>query len=53
MIVEVHFSGEVTIRAEGSWFLLHDNAHHHSALIVKIFMAKHGVLAISHPSYSR
>jgi hypothetical protein len=29
-------------RAEGSWFLLHDNAPSHSALVVKIFLTKHG-----------
>jgi histone-lysine N-methyltransferase SETMAR len=39
-------------RAEGSWFLLHDNAAFHSALVVKIFLAKQGVLEISHPPYS-
>jgi hypothetical protein len=39
--------------AEGSWFLLHDNAPSHSALVVKIFLAKQGVVEISHPSYSR
>jgi hypothetical protein len=36
-------------RVEGSWFLLHDNALSHSALVVKIFLAKHGVVEISHP----
>jgi hypothetical protein len=39
-------------RAEGSWFLLHDSAPSHSALIVKTFLAKHGVVEISHPPYS-
>jgi hypothetical protein len=39
-------------RVEGSWFLLHDNAPSHSALVVKIFLARHGVVEISHPSYS-
>jgi hypothetical protein len=39
-------------RAEGSWFCLHDNASSHSAMVVKIFLAKHGVLEISHPPYS-
>jgi hypothetical protein len=39
-------------RSEGGWFLLHDNAPSHSALVVTIFLAKHGVVAISHPPYS-
>jgi hypothetical protein len=39
-------------RAEGSWFLLHSNAPSHSALVVKTFLAKHGVVEISHPPYS-
>jgi histone-lysine N-methyltransferase SETMAR len=39
-------------RAEGSWFFLHDNAPSQSALVVKIFLAKHGVVEISHPPYS-
>jgi hypothetical protein len=39
-------------RAEGSWFFLHDNAPSHSALVVKTFLAKHGVVEISHPPYS-
>jgi hypothetical protein len=40
-------------RAEGGWFLLHDNAPSHSAPVVKIFLAEHGVVEISHPPYSR
>jgi hypothetical protein len=39
-------------RAEGSWFLLHNNTHSRSALAVKIFLAKRGVAEISHPPYS-
>jgi hypothetical protein len=39
-------------QAEGSWFLLHDNAPSHSALVVKSFLAKHSVVEISHPPYS-
>jgi hypothetical protein len=39
-------------RAEGSWFLLHDNALSHSAVVVKIFLAKHRDVEISHPPYS-
>jgi hypothetical protein len=38
-------------RAEGSWFLLHDNAPSHSALVVKTFLTKHGA-ETSHPPYS-
>jgi hypothetical protein len=40
-------------RAESSWFLLHDNAPSHSALVVKIFLVKHSIVEISHPPYSR
>jgi hypothetical protein len=32
--------------------LLHDNAPSHSALVVKTFLAKKGVVEISHPPYS-
>jgi histone-lysine N-methyltransferase SETMAR len=39
-------------RAEGSWFLLYDNAPSHSAPVVKTFLVKHGVVEINHPSYS-
>jgi transposase len=31
---------------------LHDNVLSHSALVVKLFLAKHGVVEISHPPYS-
>jgi hypothetical protein len=36
------------LRAEGSWFLLHYNAPSHSALVVNIFLAKHGVVKLSY-----
>jgi hypothetical protein len=39
-------------RAEGILFLLHDIASAHSALVVKIFLTKHGVMEISYPSCS-
>jgi hypothetical protein len=39
-------------REECSWFMLHDNAPSHSALVVKPFLAKHGIVEISHPPYS-
>jgi hypothetical protein len=39
-------------RAEGSWFLLHDNAPPHSALVLKIFLAKHGVVEIIYAPHS-
>jgi hypothetical protein len=39
-------------RAEGSWFLLRDNAPYHSALVLKIFLAKYGVVEIGHSPYS-
>jgi hypothetical protein len=32
--------------------LLHDNAPFHSPLVVKRFLAKHGVVEISHQCYS-
>jgi hypothetical protein len=38
-------------RAQGSWFLLHDNAPSHSALVVKTFVGKQGVVKISHSPY--
>jgi hypothetical protein len=37
---------------EGTWFCWHDNDPSHSELVVKIFLAKHGDVEISHPSYS-
>jgi histone-lysine N-methyltransferase SETMAR len=37
---------------EDSWFLLHDNAPSNSGPVVKTFLAKHGVVEISHPPYS-
>ena len=36
----------------GSWMLLHDNAPAHSAILVRQFLAQHGVLVIDHPPYS-
>jgi histone-lysine N-methyltransferase SETMAR len=39
-------------RAQRSWFLLYDNALFHSALVGKIFLAKHDAVEISHPPYS-
>jgi hypothetical protein len=33
-------------RTEGRWLLLHDNAPSHSALEVKTFLAKHGIVEI-------
>jgi histone-lysine N-methyltransferase SETMAR len=44
--------GRPQFRAEATWFLLHYNAPSNSALLVKIFLAKHGVVEISHPPYS-
>jgi hypothetical protein len=40
------------LRAEGSWFLLHDSVPSHSSLVVKTFLARHYVVEISPPSYS-
>jgi histone-lysine N-methyltransferase SETMAR len=39
-------------RTEGSWFLFHDSAPSNSALVVKTFLVKHGVVEISHIPYS-
>lgn len=39
-------------RTEGTLFLLHNNAPSHSALVVKKFPGKHGVLELSHPPCS-
>jgi hypothetical protein len=39
-------------RGEDSWFLLHGNVPSHFALIVNTFLAKHGVMEISHPPHS-
>jgi hypothetical protein len=33
----------------GSWFLLHDNARHHTAVSEKQFLAKHGFRELDHP----
>ncbi len=34
------------------FFLLHDNAHRHTAAIIQQFLAKKGVEQLSHPPYS-
>jgi len=39
-------------RETGSWMLLHDNARPHTAVIIKQFLAKSGIVALNHPSYS-
>jgi histone-lysine N-methyltransferase SETMAR len=39
-------------RAEGSSFVLHEYAPSNSSLVLKISLAKHGVVEISHPPYS-
>ncbi len=36
----------------GDWFLLHDNAPAHTAILVAQFLAKRKVTAITHPPYS-
>jgi hypothetical protein len=38
--------------AQYRWFLLHDNAPAHRALVVKTYLAKHNVMALEHPLYS-
>lgn len=48
-----HISGmRLQFWAEGSSFLLHDNAPSHFALVKKIFLNKHGVMERSHPPSS-
>ncbi len=39
------------MRRDQKFFLLHDNAHPHTAAIVQQFLAKKGVTQLSHPSY--
>ncbi|GBM12406.1 hypothetical protein AVEN_211583-1 [Araneus ventricosus] len=36
----------------GSWFLFYDNARPHTATLVKLFLATHGVTELSQPQYS-
>ncbi|GBN06105.1 hypothetical protein AVEN_99792-1 [Araneus ventricosus] len=38
--------------ATNDWFLLHDNAPTHRALIVKKYLAKHSVTTLERPPYS-
>ncbi|GBO28562.1 hypothetical protein AVEN_190319-1 [Araneus ventricosus] len=38
--------------AANDWFLLHDNAPPHRALIVKNYLATHRVTTLEHPPYS-
>jgi hypothetical protein len=38
-------------RAEGSWFLLHENAPSHFGLVIKTFLARHRVLGMSYPPH--
>ncbi|KAJ4448795.1 hypothetical protein ANN_00186 [Periplaneta americana] len=35
-----------------NWFLMHDNAPAHRAIIVKNFLARHNITALDHPPYS-
>ncbi|KAJ4426510.1 hypothetical protein ANN_27324 [Periplaneta americana] len=37
---------------EKNWFLMHDNAPAHRAIIVKNFLARHNITALDHPPYS-
>ncbi|KAJ4438653.1 hypothetical protein ANN_14600 [Periplaneta americana] len=37
---------------ENNWFLMHDNAPAHRAIIVKNFLAMHNITALDHPPYS-
>ncbi|GBO41267.1 hypothetical protein AVEN_216919-1, partial [Araneus ventricosus] len=38
--------------ATNDWFLLHDNAPPHRALIVKKYLARHSATTLEHPPYS-
>ena len=40
------------MREYGDWFLLHDNAPSHNAIIVKQFLAQGNVTVLDHPPYS-
>jgi hypothetical protein len=52
-IAEAHFPGEATIYSRGQLVLLaRRSPPFHSALIVKTFLAKHGVMEINHPPHS-
>ncbi|KAJ4443386.1 hypothetical protein ANN_05054 [Periplaneta americana] len=37
---------------ENNWFLTHDNAPAHRAIIVKNFLVRHNITALDHPPYS-
>ncbi|KAJ4426782.1 hypothetical protein ANN_26581 [Periplaneta americana] len=37
---------------DNNWFLMHDNAPPHRAIIVKNFLARHNITALDHPPYS-
>ena len=37
---------------ENNWFLMHDNAPAHRAIIVKNFLARHNITALDHQPYS-
>ncbi|KAJ4427413.1 hypothetical protein ANN_25035 [Periplaneta americana] len=37
---------------ENNWFLMHDNAPAHRAIIVKNFLARHNITALDHPPYT-
>ncbi|KAJ4436239.1 hypothetical protein ANN_18869 [Periplaneta americana] len=37
---------------ENNWFLMHDNAPAHRAIIVKNFLARHNITALDHSPYS-
>jgi transposase len=38
-------------RERGRWFLLHDNARLHTAVLIKQFFAKHGIPKLKSPPY--
>ncbi|GFT48318.1 hypothetical protein NPIL_310291 [Nephila pilipes] len=37
---------------QGPWFFVHDNAHPHTANIVKQLLAKEGVVQVEHQEYT-
>ncbi|EFN89558.1 Histone-lysine N-methyltransferase SETMAR, partial [Harpegnathos saltator] len=50
------WAGIRRVRAEyrepGSWFLLHDNAPSHKAIMAREFLTKKGIIVIDHSPYS-
>ena len=50
-VTKAHFKKDSTVLRE-RLYVLHDDAHGHSAMTVKYFLANHGIVEMSHPHYS-